>query len=137
MKQRDGLADEQGPIPRFGPARTEEHGRVIMTDEEWEAGRDAALRALRTVEETTDETDTNGIWDEVFRGLEGARRSARSDGTSPPPDRLRTPPPHASNPLHPAPRHARHPRHHAHPSHKPTGSHRPGSPHARNPFLYN
>ena len=50
MKQRDGLADEQGPIPAFGPARTEEHGRAIMTDEEWEAGRDAALRAVRAVE---------------------------------------------------------------------------------------
>ena len=29
----DGLADEQGPIPTFGPARTDSRGRVIMGDD--------------------------------------------------------------------------------------------------------
>jgi hypothetical protein len=33
----DGLADALGPIPAFGPARTDAHGRIVMTDEEWEA----------------------------------------------------------------------------------------------------
>jgi hypothetical protein len=69
----DGLADEQGPIPAFGPARTDEHGRVVMTDEEWGARRNAAIRALRAVGDITDETDTDEIWDEVFRGLKEAR----------------------------------------------------------------
>jgi hypothetical protein len=69
----DGLSDEHGPIPAFGPARTDEHGRVVMSDEEWEARRDAAIRALRAIGDITDETDTDAIWDEVLHGLEGAR----------------------------------------------------------------
>jgi hypothetical protein len=70
-KYWDGLSDEQGPIPAFGPARTDDLGRVIMTDEEWEARRQAAIRALRVIGDITDETDTDEIWDEVFRGLRG------------------------------------------------------------------
>jgi hypothetical protein len=35
--------------------------------------RDAEIRALRAVGDITDETDADVIWDEVFRGLEGAR----------------------------------------------------------------
>ena len=61
-----------GSDPGIGPARTDEHGRVIMTDEEWDARRDAAIRALRAIGEITDETDTDAIWDDVFRGLEDA-----------------------------------------------------------------
>lgn len=67
----DGLSDEKGPIPAFGPVRTDEHGRLVMSDEEWDARRDAALRALRAIENITDVTDTDAIWDEVFRGLNG------------------------------------------------------------------
>jgi hypothetical protein len=69
----DGLSDEHGPIPTFGPARTDQHGRIVMTDEEWEARSAAAIRALRAIEEITDETDTDEIWDEVFRGLKEGR----------------------------------------------------------------
>jgi hypothetical protein len=72
LEHWDGLVDVQGPIPAFGPARTDEHGRVIMTGEEWEARRNAAIRALRAIGDITDETDTDAIWDEVFRGLEGS-----------------------------------------------------------------
>jgi hypothetical protein len=68
----DGLADERGPIPAFGPARTDENGRLLMSDEERVARRDAAIRALAVVREITDETDTDEVWAEVLRGLEGA-----------------------------------------------------------------
>jgi len=69
----DGLADELGPIPAFGPARTDEHGRVVMSDEEWTARRDSVVRALRATGDITDETDTDEVWDEVFRGLKETR----------------------------------------------------------------
>ena len=69
----DGLSDEQGPIPTFGPVRTDKHGRIVMTDEEQAARRDAILRMLRVIGDITDETDTDEIWDEVFRGLREGR----------------------------------------------------------------
>jgi hypothetical protein len=68
----DGLCDEHGPIPAFGPARTDGQGRVVMSDEEWDARRAASARALKAVEGITDETDTDEVWGEVFRGLGGA-----------------------------------------------------------------
>lgn len=68
----DGLSDERGPIPAFGPARTDESGRISMSDEERAARRDAAIRALAVVGQITDKTDTDEVWDEVSRGLEGA-----------------------------------------------------------------
>ena len=69
----DGLSDEHGPIPTFGPARTDQHGRIVMTDEEQAARRDAIIRTLRVIGDITDETDTDEIWDEVFRGLKEGR----------------------------------------------------------------
>ena len=68
----DGLSDERGPIPNFGPALTDESGRIVMSDEERAARRDAAIRALAVVGKITDETDTDEVWAEAFRGLEGA-----------------------------------------------------------------
>jgi hypothetical protein len=68
----DGLSDERGPIPNFGPARTDESGRIVMSDEEQAARREAAIRALAVVGQITDETDTDEVWAEAFRGLEGA-----------------------------------------------------------------
>ena len=68
----DGLSDERGPIPAFGPVRTDENGRILMSDEEIAARRDAAIRALAAIANITDETDTDEVWDEVFRGLERA-----------------------------------------------------------------
>lgn len=67
----DGLSDEHGPIPAFGPALTNDIGQVLMSDDEREARRDAALRALSAIGKITDETDTDEVWAEVFRGLEG------------------------------------------------------------------
>ncbi len=65
----DGLSDEEGPIPTFGPARTDERGRVVMSDEERAARRGAAIRALGAIGGITDETDTEAVWDEVSRSL--------------------------------------------------------------------
>jgi hypothetical protein len=68
----DGLSDERGPIPVFDAARTNASGQVLMSDEERAARQDAAMRALAAVSGITDETDTDEVWAEVFRGLEGA-----------------------------------------------------------------
>jgi hypothetical protein len=68
----DGLPGERGPIPLFGPARTNGSGRVLISDEERAARRDAAIRALAVGGGITDETDTDEVWAEVFRGLERA-----------------------------------------------------------------
>jgi hypothetical protein len=67
------LADATGPIPAFGPAVVDEHGRIVLADEEWEARRAAALRALDVIAAITDETDTDETWREVFRGIDGGR----------------------------------------------------------------
>ncbi len=67
----DGLSDELGPIPAFGPAVTDETGRVLMDDGERAARRDAAIRALAAIGKITDATDTEERWSDVFRGLEG------------------------------------------------------------------
>jgi len=71
--ENDGLVDEKGPIPAFGPARTDEQGRIVMSEEEWEARRAASIRAMKALAKITDETDTDEVWDQVFKGLEEAR----------------------------------------------------------------
>jgi hypothetical protein len=68
----DGLSDERGPIPSFGPARTDASGRVLMSNDERAARRDAAVRTLAAIGQITDETDTDEVWTDVFRGLEEA-----------------------------------------------------------------
>ena len=70
--QNGGLSLNRGPIPSFGPARTDESGRVLMNDEERAARRDAAIRALAAIGQITDDTDTDERWADAFRGLEGA-----------------------------------------------------------------
>ncbi len=69
----DGLADEQGPIPTFGPARTDDRGRIVMGEPEKEARRAAAIRALGAVGRITDETDTDEVWRETSERFEGVR----------------------------------------------------------------
>jgi hypothetical protein len=67
------LADAAGPIPAFGPAAVDERGRIVLANEEWEARRAAALRALDAIAAITDETDTDETWREVFRGIDEGR----------------------------------------------------------------
>jgi hypothetical protein len=66
----DGLADDNGPIPTFGPVRTNECGQIVMSAQERTARAIAAKRALKAVANITDESDTDELWDEVTRGLE-------------------------------------------------------------------
>ena len=61
----DGLADEQGPIPVFGPAKTDEDGRLIFDEGESVARSEAAIRTLRVLHLITDETDSDEIWDKA------------------------------------------------------------------------
>lgn len=68
----DGLADDQGPIPSFGPARTDGHGRIVMDQVERKARQDASIRALGVIGRITNETDTDEVWERVARGFEGA-----------------------------------------------------------------
>jgi hypothetical protein len=65
----DGLSDDQGPIPAFGPAQLDPSGRLVMSDEEREARRLATIRALKVIPKITDETDTDEMWDEIARAL--------------------------------------------------------------------
>jgi hypothetical protein len=69
----DGLSDEQGPIPAFGPVITDTCGRIVMSEEERVARKDAVLRMLAVIRDITDESDTDELWDEVTRALEGPR----------------------------------------------------------------
>lgn len=49
--------DMHGPIPRFPPIATDEHGRIIpMSDEEWASRSSALTRVLRIAGDRIDET---------------------------------------------------------------------------------
>jgi hypothetical protein len=70
--EHDGLCDEQGPIPVFGPVRTDEQGRIVLTDEERAARRDAAIRMLRVLG-TYPDTDPPGTDEAFMRGIDENR----------------------------------------------------------------
>ena len=69
------LADDLGPIPSFPPlALDPETGRMLpISDEEFDARRDAALRMLVVLEQITDESDTVERWREVYRNIDAGR----------------------------------------------------------------
>ena len=69
----DGLADERGPIPTFGPVKTDRRGRLIVNREEDEARQDAIGRMLRVIGKITDESDSDEIWDQLPWGREESR----------------------------------------------------------------
>ena len=54
MPSHDGLCDEQGPIPMFSPVTLDEHGRIVMSEEERRARSAAALRALKAIAKIPD-----------------------------------------------------------------------------------
>ncbi len=70
------LADERGPIPVFGPARTDERGRVVMEEAERAARAEAALRFLRLLPSLPDDDppDTN---ERLMRAIDEDRPPGR------------------------------------------------------------
>jgi hypothetical protein len=76
----DGLSDEKGPIPTFGPAITDENGRLVIDEEESKARSDAIQRMLSVIRNITDESDTDEVWDEVTRALEESHSTDRNLG---------------------------------------------------------
>ena len=68
------LVDDQGSVPAFPPRALDPMGRLIpLSDEERSARRDAALRALEAIHQITDETDTDEVWEKVYRGIDEER----------------------------------------------------------------
>lgn len=65
----DGLRDEQGLIPAFGPVCLDEEGHVIMSDEEARARTAAAIRVLKVIEQRPDD-DPPGIEEEFMRNYD-------------------------------------------------------------------
>jgi hypothetical protein len=51
----DGLRDEQGLIPAFGPVRLDEQGRIVMSKEEQRARAEAKVRALKVIARMPDD----------------------------------------------------------------------------------
>jgi hypothetical protein len=70
--EHDGLCDERGPIPVFGPVRTDRQGRILMSEQERAARRDAAIRALRALE-SLPESDPPGTAERFMRELDENR----------------------------------------------------------------
>jgi hypothetical protein len=68
----DGLCDELGLIPVFGPVRTDERGRVVMTEQERRARAAAAVRALKALERLPDD-DPPGTTEAMMRGIDAGR----------------------------------------------------------------
>ena len=72
----DGLCDELGPIPAFGPARTDDEGRIVMGDGERLARASAAMRALKAMAKLPD-TDPPGTTEAFMRGFDAERPGRR------------------------------------------------------------
>jgi hypothetical protein len=68
----DGLRDEQGPIPVFGPVLLDEHGRIVMSDEEGRARSAAGLRAIKALAKLPD-ADPPGIDELIMREIDEGR----------------------------------------------------------------
>jgi hypothetical protein len=71
----DGLCDEEGPIPRLPPLPVDPAtGRLLpMSDEERATRRAVAIRAIKALGKITDETDTDEVWEEVYRNIDAGR----------------------------------------------------------------
>jgi hypothetical protein len=68
------LVDSMGPIPAFPPRALDSMGRLIPISPEVRAARRAASsRASEAIRHITDETDTDEVWESVYRGIDEER----------------------------------------------------------------
>jgi hypothetical protein len=65
----DGLRDEQGLIPAFGPVRLDDQGHIVMSKEEQRARMAAGIRALKALSQLPDD-DPPGIEEEFMRNYD-------------------------------------------------------------------
>ncbi len=67
------LVDEQGPIPRFGPAKLDEFGRLIHPTPEELAARRAAWERLVKLREKEPIDEPEGLDEEIMRAIDSHR----------------------------------------------------------------
>ena len=65
----DGLSDDQGLIPAFGPVRLDDQGRIVMSEEERRARAEAVVRVLKVIEQRPDD-DPPGTEEEFMRNFD-------------------------------------------------------------------
>lgn len=65
----DGLRDEQGLIPAFGPVKLDEQGRLIMSEGERRARMAAGVRALKALSRLPD-SDPPGVEEQFMRNYD-------------------------------------------------------------------
>lgn len=65
----DGLSDEQGLIPAFGPVQLDDEGHIVMSEEEGRARMAAGVRAFKAMHLLPDE-DPPGIEEEFMRNYD-------------------------------------------------------------------
>jgi hypothetical protein len=70
--RHDGLCDEYGPIPNFGPVKLDENGRIVMSEEERAARRDAAIRVIAAIRRLPDD-DPPDVEEQMMRGIDANR----------------------------------------------------------------
>jgi hypothetical protein len=72
---QDTLCDAEGPIPNLPPLPIDPvTGRLLpMSDEELAYRRAVAIRAIKALGQLTDESDTDEVWEEVYRNIDAAR----------------------------------------------------------------
>ena len=66
------LRDAEGPIPTFGPAKLDEHGRLLPISDEEQKARADAVRRMFAVWDTIPD-DPPGLWEEAMRNLDAGR----------------------------------------------------------------
>jgi hypothetical protein len=69
----DGLRDEQGLIPAFGPVRLDEQGRIVMSEEERKARSEAAIRMLKVIGRLMPDEDTPEADEAFLRAIDRHR----------------------------------------------------------------